>query len=141
MFVIFQVVQNFGLLKNCFSSLSLCFQRISLRTTSSLLCSVDNTKVNAIFQRVILKYETTHKHPQPPTTICNRLQQSTTPYNHPEPPTVIRKYLQTPKKPPATIHSHPQSPTTTQKTPHNHPKVTLKSQNLSQTVMLLHFRC
>ena len=141
MFVIFQVVQNFCLLKNCFSSLSLCFQSISLRTTSSLLCSVDNAKVNTLFQRVILKYATTHKHPQPPATICHHLQPSTIPYNHPPPPTVIRKYLQSPKKPPATIHSHPQSPTTTQKTTHNHRKVTLKSQNLSQTVMLPHFRC
>ena len=39
-------------------------------------------------------------------------------------------------QPPTTIHNHLQPSTTIQKNTHNHPKITQKSQNLSQTVML-----
>ena len=59
-------------------------------------------------------------HPQPPTSIRNHTQASTTNHNHLQLPT--------------TTNNYPQPPTTT----HNHPKITQKSQNLSQTVMLLH---
>ena len=53
--------------------------------------------------------------------------------NHPQPTITTHNHLQSP----TTIHDQPQPPTTI----HNHPKGTEKSQKLSQTVMLLHFRC
>ena len=102
-----------------------------------------------VFQRVILRYATTHNHPQLSTTIynhpkplinvhhhsklpttthtgytrvCNHPQQSTTTHNHPQPPQKN------------TRHNHPQPSNTT----HNDLKVTQKRQNLSQTVILMH---
>ena len=38
-------------------------------------------------------------------------------------------------------HNYPQPPKESPTTIHNHPKITQKSQNLSQTVVLFHFRC
>ena len=78
---------------------------------------------------VILKYATTHNHPQPPTTI----------HNHPQPPTTIHNHPQTPTpnpKLPTTIHNHPQPPIAIQ----NSPEITQESQNLSQKIMLLQLR-
>ena len=60
------------------------------------------------------------------TKVFNHLQPPTTIHNHPQPPNTIQK----------TTHNHSQTSTTI----HNHPKITQKSQDLSQTVMLLHFR-
>ena len=60
--------------------------------------------------RAILKYATSHNHPQPATTSHNQPQLPTTIYNQPQPAT----------------------------TSHNHQKITQKSHNLLQIVMLLH---
>ena len=89
---------------------------------------VGYTKVCNYPQPSTTTQKTTHNHPQPAITIHNYPKLST---NHP----------QLPKKPPTNIHSYPKNhpqPTTTIQ---NHPKITQKSQDLSQTVMLLHFRC
>ena len=66
-------------------------------------------------------YATTHNNPQPPTTF----------QNYPEPPTTTKK----------TTHNPPENHLQLPITIHKYPKVTQKIQNLSQTVMLLHFRC
>ena len=91
------------------------------------------------FLWVILKYATTHSHPQPSTTT-----QITT-HNHPQPPTTTQKtthnHPQLPRKPPTTIHNYPENHPQPSTTIHNQPKITKKSQDLSQTVVLLHFRC
>ena len=113
-----------------------------------------------IFLRVILKYATTHNHLQPSTTTHNHpqppknypkkskhvtsttiyKQPSTTIHNHPQPSTTIHNYPQLSTtthnhpQPTTTIHKHLQPPTAI----HNHPKITQKSQNVSETVMLLH---
>ena len=106
---------------------------------------------NDIKNRVILKYAATYNHPEPPTTIHNHPQSSATTHNHPQPSTTILSFPELL----ISTHNHPQPPRTTQKsthkqpknhqqsptTIHNHPKRTQKSQNLSQAVMLLHFRC
>ena len=63
---------------------------------------------------VILKYATTHNHPQPSTTTHNNPQLSTTTQNHPKQP-----------QPSATTHKHPQLFTTTRnhpEPPKNYPK-------------------
>ena len=102
---------------------------------------------------VILQYATTHNHSQPstttqkathnysqpPTSVRNHSQPLTTVHNHLQPPAAIHDH-------PKTTHNHPQPPP-----PHNHPqpsttmhnylKTTQKSENLSETVMSLHFRC
>ena len=78
---------------------------------------------------------TTHNYPQPSTTTCNHPQPPTTIDNHPQPPT-SHNYPQPPKKLPTIIHNHPQPSKTTR----NHPKITQKNQDLSQTLMLPHFR-
>ena len=61
------------------------------------------------------------------------MQPATTSHNHPQPPTTIHNYPQ-PSTTTQTSHNHPQSATTI----HNHPKITQKSYNLLQTIMLLH---
>ena len=109
------------------------------------LCSLTQTISCKNWKLVILKYVTTHNHPKPLTTIHNHPknhpQPSATSHNHPQLPKTIHNHPQLPKKPPTNIHSYPKNhpqPTTTIQ---NHPKITRKSQDLSQTVMLLHFRC
>ena len=72
---------------------------------SSFYCNPFLVRKN-IAKWVILKYATTHNHPQP----------SAITHNHPQPATTSHNYLQ----PFTTIH--------------NHPKITEKGQNLSQTV-------
>ena len=74
-----------------------------------------------------LGYTKVCSHPQPPTNTHSHPQPSKTTK---KPPTTTNNHLQLPKKPPTTIHSHPQPPKNYSKTP-----------RLSQTVMLLHFRC
>ena len=81
-----------------------------------------------------MDYNKVCNHPQPPKTIRNHPQTTKTTQDHPQPPT--------------TINNHPQLSTVIQKNYpqpstiiHNHPKITPKRQNLSQTVMLLHFKC
>ena len=63
------------------------------------------------------KYATSHNHPQLPTTTCNYSQ------------------------PPKTIHNYPENQPQPSRTNHNHSEITQKNQDLSQTVVLLHFRC
>ena len=78
-----------------------------------LMSNVHNFSKNALYW-LILKYATSQKLLQPPITILNN------PKNHPQPPAT----------------SHDKSTTT-----HSYPKNNQKSQNLSQTVTLLHFKC
>ena len=90
-------------------------------------------------------------HPQPPTTTHNYPQSSTITYNHPHLSKITHNQTQPSATTQKTTHNHPQPPTTIQNYPkihprpsttiRNHPKITQKSQNLSKTVMLLHFRC
>ena len=75
-------------------------------------------------------------YPQPSTTTHNHPQLSTTTHNHPQPPTTLHNHLQ----PTATSHNHPQPPTTIHNDPQP-PNNYLKKPRLSQTVMLLRFRC
>ena len=103
-----------------------------------------------------------NNHPQPSTTTQNYSQRPTATHNYPKPSTITQKnhpQLSTTThnhpQPPKTIHNDPQLPTTTQNHPqlpkkphpkpstttHNHPKITQESQDLSQSVMLLHLRC
>ena len=82
------------------------------------------------FKRVILKYATTHNHPQQPTTIHNHPQSSTTTRNHPQPPTTIHNHPQPPKKP----------STTTQKTNNNYPQPYTTTQKLPQKAKTCHIQ-
>ena len=61
-------------------------------------------------------------------------------HNHPQPPTTIHNYLQLSTTTQKTTHNHPQLPTSIRNNPQP-PKSYSKSQDLPQTVMLLHFRC
>ena len=113
---------------------------------------------------MILKYAITHNHPQPLKTTHNYSQLSTTTHNPPHLLTTTHNHPQPPKKPSTTTHNQPQLPTTIYNHPqqlkkphttiHNYPKnypqpsttihnpkIIQKSQDLSQIVMLLHFRC
>ena len=73
--------------------------------------------------KLLLGYTKICNHPKPPTTIHNYTKPPTTTHNYPQLPIIIHNHLQ----PSSTID--------------NHPKTTQKSQGLSQTGMLLHFRC
>ena len=68
-----------------------------------------------ISMQVMLKYATTHNHPQSSTTICNHPQPSTAIHSIPQPRTIIHNHPQLPKKPPTITYNHPQQSTTTQK--------------------------
>ena len=64
--------------------------------------------------------------------------------NHPQPPTNTHSHKQpstTTKKPPTTTCNYPKNHPQPSTAIYNHPKITQKGQDLSQTVMLLHFRC
>ena len=91
---------------------------------------------NDIKNRIILKYATTHSHPQPPKTIRNHSQSSATTHNHPnhpQPSTTIQDFS---KRPTAT-HNHPQPPTTIQKSTHKHPQNHHNNPKLSTTTQKL----
>ena len=62
------------------------------------------------------------------TKVCNQPQPATTIHNHPQLPTTIHNHPQSPP----TIHNHLQSPTVI----HNHPKITQKSHNVLQAVIV-----
>ena len=90
---------------------------------------------------------TTHNHSQPPKTTCNSPQLGCS-KSYPYPAMcqfhlteicsrerlLVNKYFE---RGYTKVCNHTQSSTTI----HNHPKIAPKSQNLSQIVMLLHFRC
>ena len=72
---------------------------------------------------VILKYATTHNHPQPPSTTHSHPQPSTTTLNHPQPSTTIHNHPQ----PPTAIHNHPENHPQPLTTINDHPKITQKA--------------
>ena len=86
---------------------SMCLRIIQIENSGS----VTDHFPSKISKWVILKYETTHNHPQPPkkppTTIHNHPQQPTTIHNHPQLPTTIRNYPKNQPQPSTTIHNHP----------------------------------
>ena len=73
----------------------------------------------------ILKYATSHNHPQPATTIHNHPQPSTITHNHPQPATTIQNQPQSS----TTIHNHPNQPQPGT-TIHNQPQPSTATQKL-----------
>ena len=61
------------------------------------------------------------------------MQPRTTTNNHPQPPAITHNHPQSS----ITMHNYPRNQPQPATTIHNHPKITHKSQDLSQTAMLL----
>ena len=68
-----------------------------------------------IRKRIILKYATTHHHPQPSTSTWNHPQPLTTINNHPKPSTIIHNYPKNSLSYPKSPNIYPKKPKTCHK--------------------------
>ena len=99
------------------------YRTIERKEKDGMLIYIFKMPTHIKSSKLLLGYTKICNHPKPPTTIHNYTKPPTTTHNYPQLPIIIHNHLQ----PSSTID--------------NHPKTTQKSQGLSQTGMLLHFRC